>query len=150
MKATPQVVLIDDDRNWLETLSEYLQDKGFDVCTARGARPGLEVLEDNDFSVAVIDFQMPEMNGLELLQEIRERGRHVAVLLLTSEEDPRLATRALELGAQAFLSKNQAPRKLLPKLMALLAAAAVEAILARILAGRPDNLLPPPADVEKN
>jgi DNA-binding response OmpR family regulator len=144
MKATPPVVLIDDDRGWLETLSDYLQGKGFDVWTARGARPGLAVLEEHDISVAVIDFQMPDMNGLELLRAIRERGQHVAVLLLSSEEDPHLAERALELGAQGFLSKNLAPRKLLRRLMALLALAAMEAILSRVLSSRPDNLLPPP------
>src|SRR5262245_57766590 len=98
MKATPPVVLIDDDRGWLDTLSGYLRGKGFDVWTARGARPGLAVLEEHDASVAVIDFEMPDMNGLELLREIRERGQHVAVLLLSSEEDPRVAARALEMG----------------------------------------------------
>lgn len=148
MKATPPVVLIDDDRSWLETLSDYLQNKGFDVWTARGARSGLAVLEEHDISVAVIDFQMPDMNGLELLREIRRRGQHVAVLLLSSEEDPQLPARALEMGAQGFLSKNLAPRKLLRTLMALVAVAAVEAILARILASRPDNLLPSPEERE--
>jgi DNA-binding NtrC family response regulator len=145
MSASSQIVLIDDDRAWRETVSEYLQDHGFDVATADGPRRGQALLEQGDALVAVIDFQMPEMNGLELLRRVRRRRRDLGVLLVSSEEDPSLASRALAEGALAFLSKNAPPRLLLRKLLQLLVAALVEATMRRLLSRRGARLLPPPS-----
>jgi hypothetical protein len=66
------------------------------------------------------------------------------VLLLSSEEDPRVATRALEEGASAFLSKNLAPGLLLRKLQQFLTAAILEAAVLRILHRCRNHLLLPP------
>src|SRR5262249_11565564 len=63
MMTAPEILLIDDDRVWLQTLAEFLQDRGFRVWTAEGPRPGQTLLEEHDVLVAVIDFEMPEMNG---------------------------------------------------------------------------------------
>src|SRR5437879_3858406 len=82
MNATPQILLIDDNRAWLETLSEYLRDRGFAVRTADRPSRGLAILEKDDVRVVILDFELPEMDGLELLRQIRRR-RPVPVLLLS-------------------------------------------------------------------
>ena len=146
MKLTSPVVLIDDDRGWRETLSEYLQERGFDVRTAEVPSRGLRLLDEDDAKIAVIDYQMPEMNGLELLRRIRQRGRPVSVVVVSGEDDPDLAARLIMEGAQAFLSKGTAPPLLLRKLVQMLALAVFETALERILASRWDHLLPPPEE----
>jgi CheY-like chemotaxis protein len=94
------------------------------VCTADRPQLGSALLEKCEgIRAVVIDFRMPEMDGLELLRQIRRR-RHLPVLLLSSEDDPALAARALAEGARAFLSKTTAPRLLLARLRQLLTASA--------------------------
>jgi CheY-like chemotaxis protein len=96
--------------------------------------------------VAVIDYRMPEMNGLQLLRHIRRR-QHVSVLMVSSEEDPGLRRRVLAEGARTFLSKNTSPRLLLRQLLVVLLAALVEATMRRIRAERWDRFLPDPRSV---
>ena len=113
MDTRGSILLIDDDRAWLDTLAEYLQDKGYPVEKAHGGIHGLKLLDRLDVSVAVIDFRMPGMNGIELLRQMRRKRSNLGVLLLSSEDDPALPTLALAEGAKAFLSKNSPPRQLL-------------------------------------
>jgi DNA-binding response OmpR family regulator len=125
MNAPSSILLIDDDPTWLETLADCLRHEGLSVRTADRPRLGLALLDRSDaLGAVVIDFRMPEMDGLELLRQIRKRRRHVPVLLLSGEEDPALAARALAQGARAFLCKTTAPRVLLSRLRQLLAAPA--------------------------
>src|SRR5262249_42552996 len=113
MKATFPIVLIDDDRVWLETLADFFEARGYPVRTAEGGRLGLSLLQSDDARLAVVDFQLPELNGLELLRRLRRSGRDLAVLMLSSDDDPALPARALAEGARAFLSKSMAPSLLL-------------------------------------
>jgi DNA-binding NtrC family response regulator len=144
MNASSIVLLIDDDRAWLETLADCLERQGFVVRTAERPVLGLALLEKYDVRAVVVDFRMPEMDGLELLRQVQRRRRHLPVLLLSSEEDPTLARRALQEGAWAFLSKDTAPRLLVTKLVRFLTAAVLESILEWALTFPAHRLLPPP------
>jgi two-component system C4-dicarboxylate transport response regulator DctD len=144
MNASPQILLIDDDRNWLETLADCLRRRGFAVRTADRPRLALALLDRHDVRAVVSDFRMPEMDGLELLRQIHRRRRHLPVLLLSSEDDPQLAGRALTEGAWAFLSKSTAPRVLVEELRHILTAAVIESALEWALTFPADRQLPPP------
>jgi two-component system response regulator HydG len=112
MNFRPRIAVIDDDPAWAEALAEYLDAKGLDVYRAEDARHGLDLLENSGIGVAVIDFHMPDLNGLELLRLIRQRLSTVVVLLMSSAGDPLLPRRVLEAGAMAFLPKTAAPSHL--------------------------------------
>jgi DNA-binding response OmpR family regulator len=116
MDTCQRVTLIDDDPAWLDALSELLRRRGFDIQTALGARRGLELLAKGDTALALVDYRMPDMNGLELLRRSRQRGQNVGFLLVSSEDDPMLKSRALAEGAMDFLAKSAAP-VLLPHLL---------------------------------
>jgi two-component system chemotaxis response regulator CheY len=121
MDAHPHILLIDDNRAWRETLSEYLRSKGFAVLAAPDAARGLAVLrQDRDITLVLCDYHMPGMDGLELLRQLRGQPRSVAVLLLSSDEGPGLAGRALEEGARAVLSKTTAPGVLVRQIQQLM------------------------------
>jgi DNA-binding NarL/FixJ family response regulator len=145
MVPSLQLVLIDDNRAWLETLADYLEQNGFAVKTAEGGRPGLELLEESGIRVAVIDFNMPEMNGLELIRQLRERDKNVAVLVLSNEEDPAMPQRVLDEGAKAFLSKSTTPIKLLRALLQALLAASFEVAVVGAFSRECLQMLPAPA-----
>jgi CheY-like chemotaxis protein len=124
MNATPRIVLIDDNRAWLETLAEYLRDKGYAVLTAGDAAQGLHCLAKNKVSLVVCDYHLPGMNGLEFVRYLRKQQKDVAVLMISSDEEPTLAARALAEGARAFLPKDTSPGVLLRKVRQLADAAA--------------------------
>jgi len=146
MNPTLQLLLIDDNRAWLDTLADFLEQHGFEVNTAEGGRPGLDLLEQSGIRVAVVDFNMPEMSGLELLRELRERHKNVAVLVLSGEEDPDLPQRVLEEGAKAFLSKSTAPVQLLRELLQALLAASFEVAVVAVFTGDCLQMLPGPSE----
>ena len=145
MVPTLQLVLIDDNRAWLDTLADYLEQHGFEVRTAEGGKPGLELLEKSGIRVAVVDFNMPEMNGLELLRQLRERQKNVAVLVLSSDEDPDVSHRVMEEGAKAFLSKCTAPVELLRALVQALLAASFEVAVIGAFSRECLQMLPGPS-----
>jgi two-component system response regulator DctR len=144
MTTSSRIALIDDDRAWRETLSDYLGEKGFHVFAAEGARRGLAILAANDIALAIIDFHMPEMSGLELLRYLRRRPRRVTALMVSSDDDPSLAERALAEGARAFLSKTTAPPVLLRTLLQTLSRAAAEPALWLPIAIHRGVFLPAP------
>jgi DNA-binding response OmpR family regulator len=113
MKPLPRIALIDDNRSWLETLSQYLREKGLSPVTADDGLKGLALLESAEVPLAIIDLYMPGMDGLELLRQLRRRRREIVVLMVSSEDDPSAARQALAEGARAFLPKNVSPRSLL-------------------------------------
>jgi two-component system chemotaxis response regulator CheY len=144
MNAGSRIILIDDNHSWLETLSEYLRGKGFSVLTAADASQGLALLERTEVSLVICDYHMPGMNGLEFVRQLQRRGRHAAVLLVSSDEEPTLIRRALAEGVRAFLAKTSVPRDLLR-------------IVRQLLEARPapptlhlwQRLLPGPQHVER-
>src|SRR5262249_45484979 len=113
MSVTPQIALIDDDRTWTETLAEYFQSRGIAIQVAGDGISGLALLERKGIPVAVVDLQMPGLDGLELLRQLRRRRLAVKVLLVSGHDEPGLARRILAEGAHAFLSKTIAPVLLL-------------------------------------
>lgn len=115
------ILLIDDNSTWLETLAEYLREQGLPVVTATDPCQGLALLAEQSASVVVCDFNMPSMDGLEVLRQVRGRGNSVAVLMLTSEEEPELERQALAEGAGGFFHKSASPAHLLRQLLRTLA-----------------------------
>src|SRR5258708_11447350 len=95
MDTSPRIALIDNDRAWLETLSDFLGTKGWLVHTAEGGLRGLELLARNEVALVVVDFHMPDLDGLELIRQVRARCQNLRVLLLSSEEAPELPARSL-------------------------------------------------------
>src|SRR5438128_12644255 len=106
MDSRPHILLIDDDRAWLEALSEYLLRKGFSVVAVNDPREAFAVLQGHDVSLIVCDFDMPGMNGLHLIRRLQRLPRKLTVLMLSNEDEPSLPTRSLASGAMALLAKT--------------------------------------------
>ncbi len=112
--ARVRVVLADDHRLMLEVVRVMLEEDGdFDVVgTARSAAEALRVVASTNPDIIVLDVRMPGSDGLSCLQQLKERDPELTVVILSAIEEPRIAQRALRLGASAFVKKQVDPRDL--------------------------------------
>ncbi|MGM0510871.1 MAG: PAS domain S-box protein [Thermoplasmatota archaeon] len=107
-----KTLLVDDERALLEQAEIFLEriEEEIEVQTAPSPKKALDLLEENDFDVIVSDYQMPVMDGLEFLEEIRkERENEVPFIMFTGKGREEVAMEALNLGADRYLQKGGDP-----------------------------------------
>lgn len=99
------VLIVDDDRRTLESMARVLS-PDYNVYTASSGIDALHLIDENrDIRIVLTDFQMPKMNGLELLQEIHYKDEKPLVIMMTGFSDVHLRTEAEDLGAFFYLNK---------------------------------------------
>ena len=121
-----KILLVDDDADLLSVTGFALQQAGFLVVKAMDGVAALEAFEREHPHLAVIDINMPRMNGFDLAQKLRERSR-IPVIMLTARSEEGDVVRALSLGADDYLSKPFSPKILIARVKALLRRAGAEA-----------------------
>lgn len=99
------ILLIDDDTELLEVYEKIFRLKGFQVLTCSSSLDTLKLIRDRTFSVVVSDIIMPKMNGMELLDAIKEIRPETEVIMLTAEDSISGAVEAVKKGAFSYLVK---------------------------------------------
>lgn len=99
------VLVVDDEEDFVEMFSLRLQEIGENVTGVFSGREGLDALETGDFDVVVLDIKMPGMDGIETLKEIRRRFPLVEVILLTGHGSVDTAVAGMKLGAYDYINK---------------------------------------------
>ncbi|MEO5597634.1 MAG: response regulator transcription factor [Novosphingobium sp.] len=116
----PKVIaLVDDDRNILTTVSIALQAEGFATRVYADGATALKALLENPPDLAIFDIKMPRMDGLELLQRLREKSG-LPVIFLTSKDDEPDEALGLALGADDYITKPFSQRLLTARIRAIL------------------------------
>lgn len=113
------IALVDDDRNILTTLSIALQAEGYATRVYSDGEAALTALRSNPPDLAVFDIKMPRMNGMELLQHLRETS-DLPVIFLTSKDDEEDEEAGLAMGADDYIAKPFSQRLLLARIRAIL------------------------------
>lgn len=99
------VLVVDDDATVQETLRRFLEEKGYEVHTASNGEDALEALERASPDVMLLDIRMPGIDGLEVLERVRQAGEEVGVIMISGEADEETARRSLEQGAADYITK---------------------------------------------
>ena len=107
------VLLIEDNVSLATLFSTQLENAGIDVQTCHLAADALNELEKNRYGLVLLDLQLPDRDGLELLGDIRQRGIDTAVIVVTSDASTDRVVEALQVGAQDYLVKPVSPDRLL-------------------------------------
>lgn len=102
---TEKVLLVDDEEDFLEVLSERMTNRGIEVSTATSATEAIRIAEKESFDAIIVDLMMPEMDGLEALKLIKEKKPESQVILLTGHATVDKGIEAMKLGAMDFLEK---------------------------------------------
>lgn len=100
-----KVLLVDDEKEFLEALSERMETRGMDVSSATSGEEALRKVEEGSYDAIVLDLQMPGMNGLEVLKVIKARRPEMQIILLTGHATVEKGVEAMKLGAMDFLEK---------------------------------------------
>jgi DNA-binding NtrC family response regulator len=112
--ASPgSVLIIDDEAAIRESLQTLLEFEGYSVDTANDGMEGLARIAERPFDLILLDFALPERNGIEILQEIRERDSELPVIMITAYGTVENAVNAMQAGATNFIQKPWDNEKLL-------------------------------------
>lgn len=110
------VVVIDDDRNILELTSLILSRRGYQVYKAATAREGMEIIAERNPELVLLDYMMPEMDGLTALKEIRARFPATYVLIFTGKGNEEIAVELMKCGASEYILKPFNNKELVDRL----------------------------------
>ena len=105
MIMTEKVLIVDDEQDFLDALSERMRARDMEVTTSTSATDALKKAEKGSYDAIVLDLMMPEMDGLEALQEIKKNNPDLQVILLTGHATVEKGIEAMKLGATDFLEK---------------------------------------------
>ena len=114
-----KIALVDDDRNILTSVSMTLETEGFDVDTYTDGQSALDAFSRSMPDLAILDIKMPRMDGMDLLQRLRQKSS-LPVIFLTSKDDEIDEILGLHMGADDYVTKPFSQRLLLERIRSLL------------------------------
>ena len=115
-----RVLVVEDELVIARFVQQGLTEAGYAVDVARDGQDGLEYALAADYDAVVLDILLPRMDGLQLLRELRSRGRRMPVLLLTARNQVDDRVQGLDAGADDYLIKPFNPRELVARVRAIL------------------------------
>lgn len=104
-KIEASVLLVDDEEQFLGTLSQRLETRGLKVDAVTSGEEALKQVEDHNFDAIVVDLAMPGIDGIETLKRLKEKRPDLEIIMLTGHATVKSGIEAMKLGAEDFLEK---------------------------------------------
>ena len=114
-----KILLVDDEPEILEICRDYLKASGYDVVTAKDGLQGFSSFRREKPDLVVLDWMMPEMDGIDVCRAIRREG-NVPIIMLTARVEETDKLIGLELGADDYMTKPFSPRELVARVKVVL------------------------------
>jgi DNA-binding NtrC family response regulator len=105
MEMKPRILIVDDEKDFTESLAERLALRDYDVSTSFSGEEALEKLRTYNLDVVILDVQMPGLDGIETLREIKRIKPLTEVIMLTAHATVETAIKGMQLGALDYLMK---------------------------------------------
>lgn len=115
-----RILVVEDQINLVELLSENLSDEGYEVETATDGKTALERARSRSFDLVLLDVMLPEMDGFEVCERLREAKVQTPILFLTAKDEPADRIHGLELGGDDYLTKPFHLKELLLRIQAIM------------------------------
>ncbi|MDH3391023.1 MAG: response regulator [Desulfobulbaceae bacterium] len=104
-KLNASVLLVDDEEQFLQALSERLTNRGLQVDSVTSGEEAVVQVENKNFDAVVLDLAMPGINGIETMKRIKEKRPDLEIIILTGHATVKVGIEAMKLGAEDFLEK---------------------------------------------
>ena len=111
-----KVLLVDDEEEFIELMSQRLETRGLSVETAGSGEEAVSAVTDHGFDVAVVDLAMPGIDGIETLKQIKKERPDMEVIMLTGQATIKSGIEAMKYGALDYLEKPVILNELLEKI----------------------------------
>lgn len=120
MEEKNRILIVDDDPHAIEILTRMLGREGYDCISAASGAAALQAVQGKPVDVILLDVMMPEMDGLQVCQRLREDEdwRQIPVILLTAKDDMETRARGMALGVSEYLTKPINKRELFSRVAA--------------------------------
>jgi len=99
------ILIVDDEKNYTLILSAVLEKEGFDTLTANSGKSAIEIIQSSDVDLVLTDMKMPEMDGIELLENIKAKDSALPVIMMTAHGTVDKAVEAMQKGAYSYILK---------------------------------------------
>jgi len=99
------VLIVDDEKNYPPIISAILENEGYETLTAYSGHEALEKLDDSDVDLVITDMKMPKMDGITLLEKIKQKNSELPVILMTAHGTVEKAVEAMQKGAYNYILK---------------------------------------------
>lgn len=126
----PRVLVVDDEPETVKYVSANLRARGYEVLTAEDGRTALKVFEESVLDLVILDIMMPGPDGFEVCRAIRRRS-DVPIIMLSARGQERDIVRALDLGADDYLTKPFGVAEMLARVRAVLRRTSQTAVMPR-------------------
>lgn len=115
----PRLLLADDDIELCQLLKEYLSHENFEIELAHDGSSAAKMILDEEFDLMILDVMLPNMNGFDVLKEVRKESQ-IPILMLTARGDEIDRIVGLELGADDYIGKPCNPRELTARIRSIM------------------------------
>lgn len=115
-----KILLVEDDKALCASLDEFLKSKQYTIELAHSGRDALDMLRAFDYDVIVLDWELPELSGVEILRQFRGGGGKTPIIMLTGKGSVQEKEQGFDAGADDYLTKPFHPSELAARLRALL------------------------------
>jgi DNA-binding NtrC family response regulator len=100
-----RILIVDDEQDVCDMLEKFLTIKGYEVSTALSGEDALALIKEERPHIVLLDIRMPEMDGLECLESIKEIDKEIGVIMITAIKQEEVGKKAMELGAYDYITK---------------------------------------------
>ena len=105
IRHAPRILLVDDDTSSLEVLGEVLTRAGYETLLAESGYEAIRLIQENSIDLAILDFNLPDTTGSELLQQIKQFHPDAPVIIMSANTSQRIKLDVFEAGAYTFIAK---------------------------------------------
>jgi len=116
---THTLLLVDDEEKVLEFMESFLRQEGFRIITAKTGKEALKKAEEHRPSLAILDWMIPEMSGIEVCRKLRQKSR-MGIIMVTARTDEADKIVGLEVGADDYMTKPFSLRELAARIRSVL------------------------------
>ena len=119
-KAAAQILVVDDEPSIVDAVATALRYEGFDVDEATNGRDAISAVARNEPDLVVLDWMLPDIEGIEVGRRIRDRGFKTAILFLTAKEEVESKVEALRAGGDDYVTKPFSLAEVVARVQAIL------------------------------